>query len=280
MQPIFELDTPLTGFDETVLPNWLMVPLDENKTIFLRNGEGMIVTSVNPRIADVSIIDPILASGANGRRTLSIKGNMHGHTFIEVRDVQKRLKARLEVAVKKQKTVTLAFNFVEDNAGHKTNRKPDQDVDPWIEALNNIIYTPQTNVVFIKHSVRWVKVNANLGNVVGADKRRKWNVEEWISVVAQKDKTADINLFFVWELDFNSKADNVEGGEINKDCLIEDNLVADKTGVTVIAHEIGHALGVPGESHYYKNRNAAGLMFHQATGGFRIGKVHANMINR
>lgn len=278
MQPIFELDTPLMGFDETVLPNWLMVPLDEDKRIFLRNGDGMNVTSVNPRIADVRVVDPILAGGANGRQTLSIKGNMHGHTFIDVRDAQKRLKARLEVAVKKPKTVKLAFNFVEDNAGHKTARKP-EDVDPWIAALNNIVYTPQANIVFTKQSSRSVKVNANLGNIVGADKKRKWDVKEWISVVAQGDKTADVNLFFVWEIDYESKKDSVEGVEINKDCLIEDTLNNDSTGLNTIAHEIGHALGVPGESHYYKKRNDDGLMYEAST-DFRIGKVHANMMNR
>ncbi|MBC7796414.1 MAG: hypothetical protein H7Z37_06055, partial [Pyrinomonadaceae bacterium] len=179
---------------------------------------------------------------------------------------------------KKSKTVKLAFNFVEDNAGHKTVRNI-SEVDPWIGALNNIIYTPQTNIVFTKQSVRLVKVNANLGNIVAADKARKWDVSEWIGVVAQRDKTADINLFFVWELDYDSKVDEVEGGTINKDCLIEDVTAGDSTGINTIAHEIGHALGVPGESHYYKNRNDDGLMYYAST-DFRIGKVHANMVNR
>lgn len=281
MLPKFEYDTPLQGFDSTVTPDWFMVPLGKKRQIYLRYGDGLDVTSANPAIAGIGYVDPIFgAFGANGRRIISIEGKMHGRTFIQVRKGN-FLVAQLEVAVKKLKEVRLAFNFVADNAGHQTTRNS-SDVDNWLAELN-LIYTPQTNIQFVKNSVRAVTVKKNLGNVVQTSVSQPRLPElqsDWYQVVAQRDKSAPINLFFVWELESDKTPleDNVEGSHYEKNCLIEDDLSADL--VKVIAHELGHALGVPGESHYYKRRNADGMMYYRAEPGLRIGKVHANMMNR
>lgn len=281
MRPQFEVDEEYYGFDKTAAPDWLMVPLNDEKHIFLKNADGMTVTSLNPRIADVKFIDPLIAVGAKGRRAFMIRGDMRGETFIEVRNAKKTLMARLEVAVKRERVVKVAFNFVEDAAGHKTARNP-ADVEAWMDTLN-ATYTPQVNVVIVKQSVQWVKVNANLGQVVGVTKPYNpvAGAGEWDAVVAKRDRNAEVNLFFVWEYEQDKTAfhDDAEGAEWNKNCLIEDNTLAEPSGINTIAHEIGHALGVPGESHYYKKQNEDGLMYY-ASSGYRIGKVHANMMNR
>lgn len=285
MKPTFEPTAPLQGFDATVTPNWLMVPLNGEKQVFLKDSDGMTVTSVNPAIAEINYVDPIaVPAGANGRRAFSIRGNMHGHTFIEVRDARNRFHTRLEVAVKLKKNVKLAFNFVKDNAQHRTHRTL-EEVKDWMDELN-VIYPLQTNIVFELVSYRWVTVDANLGGIIGTTGSHKpdaW-VGEWIGVVAQRNPKANVNLFLVWEYDeYNPKypigTDTIEGATVNKDCLIEDDLGGDPTGIQTIAHEIGHALGIPGESHYFKVRNSDTVTFY-GPGGFRIGKVHANMINR
>src|SRR5262245_42664962 len=122
------------GFDKNATPSWLMVPDKGFKRIRLTNAANVTLSSTSPSIATIEEAPSSKVSDLN--REFLINGKMKGTTFIEARQGG-ALVARLEVAVKVKKTVNVAFNFVEDNAGHKTSRTA-ASISNWIDEINKI----------------------------------------------------------------------------------------------------------------------------------------------
>lgn len=150
------------GFDSSATPEWLMIPLEDHKPIWLVDGAGLTVTSTAPGIASV-VVEDKTAPALPTWRVLTIRGNMAGRTFIEVRRGRELVK-RLEVSVKPPITLKISFHFVSDEAGNTTKRTP-QELDEMMFWLNQI-YTPQTNITFQKNNYQPLKISKNFGTAV------------------------------------------------------------------------------------------------------------------
>ncbi len=280
--PAFEKYQELYGFDDSVKPHWQMVPLSGEKKVYLANAEGMTVSAIDSKIIQISEIAENSNALPHKKRLFSIRGNSYGTTFVEVRK-NNLLMTKLEVAVKKPKIVSLAFNFVSDKTGRKT-KKLLCDVQDWLDGLNEI-YEPQTNVSFIRRSTNTIKIENNLGPEIDFTdaKGSSWESD---TIIRKGDESADINLFFIWKI-----VDRWEGeayfpkGKTSmstSSCFVGDAFFRnDENEIIVMAHEIGHALGIPGYMHlYYKENRKRYMMFSSARfAGKEIQKVPANVVN-
>lgn len=278
--PVFEGFQPLYGFDKSINPYWQMVPLDGEKNVYLSGAAGMSVQVSDTRIAQVSEAAADNNVESQQKRLLKIAGKLYGRTYLEVRDGNV-LKTRLEVEVKKQKDVSLAFNFVADKANHTTIKNP-SDVPEWMKKLNEIFH-PQTNILFTHRSTRSVRINNNLGPEVDSidENLSGW---EWDAIVKERDASADVNLFFVWKLVAHSSegAAFPKGSAFGKDCLISDHIKRPlEIEVLVMAHEIGHILGIRDDQHFYHpNNKGKFVMYYKSSfAGAEIPKIHTNMVN-
>ena len=275
-KPRFEAASKNNGFDESVTPRWQMVPRGGTKIVRLMDGDGLSVVSVNPAVVTVSEVNKCFVHGG---REFELKGIAKGKAVIEARQGT-TVKTKLEVDVKNKKTVKVAFNFVSDNAGHKTSRSH-ASVPNFVQELNKI-FLPQANIEIVKHGPRNVRVNKNLGAVVrfvGTRLRRQGvpaSEHEWDDVTALGDRTADFNLFFVWEYeqDISPNTDNTGGGTSGGNCLLEDNLQG--SHVRNIGHELGHHLGCNDD---YSAAHKPWLLYGYEDGGTQIPKAHAIIMN-
>ena len=280
-QPKFEKYKNLDGFDDSINPHWQMVPLDGEKSVYLRNADGLTVQVVNPNIAQVSEVSDYRAEQTDNRRLFTVKGLTYGTTFLEARK-NNIVQTRLEVAVKKLKTVSLAFNFVADRK--RSTDKSISYVAGWMEALNDI-YLPQTNIKFIEISANNLSIDNDLGPEIDFTDARGSNWEYDV-IVKQADAGADINLFFVWKITDRwqpGEAFFPKGETWKSNCFIGDWLfISKEVDKIVIAHEIGHALGIPGYQHLFhpKNRSRYMMYYRSKFAGREIMKIHANMVNK
>lgn len=277
--PKFTAFQPLYGFDESVHPCWQMVPLDGEKNVYLDGAAETTVEVLNPKIAAVSETTAANVPGQS-KRLFKLTGKSQGSTFLEVRQ-DKILKTRLEISVKKHKTVGLSFNFVTDKTG-RTTEKNSSDVSGWLEGINEI-YVPQTNTIFVHRNTRAVTINNNLGSEVDSidTKSSSW---EWDAIVKERDASADVNIFLVWKLNQSSTGKSFfpKGLTWRKDCLISDSPVRPvELEIIVLAHEIGHALGIPGDQHltHPKNRGKYVMYYASKFVGPSLLKIHADLVN-
>ena len=278
--PAFEKYQELYGFDDSVKPHWQMVPLSGEKKVYLANAEGMTVSAIDSKIIQISEIAENSNALSHKKRLFSIRGNSYGTTFLEVRKNNLPM-TKLEVAVKKPKIVSLAFNFVSDKKD-RTTRRNLSDVGEWMKQLNKL-YTSQANISFIQRSAKNVKIDNDLGPDIDSidAKGSDW---EWNAIVSNRDKTADVNLFYVWKFVTSpeGKTHDLKGQTSGTDCIVSDEpLRPDDTDLIVIAHEIAHALGVPSYMHLNKKINRYRyLMFSRSTfAGKEIKKTEVNIMN-
>ena len=222
-----------------------MVPTGGSRQVKLFGAAGFSLSNNTPGIFTVVEL-PLPFSNV---RHLFIVGLRDGTGQLVVKDGA-TVKARLDVDVKDKKSVKVTFNFVKDNAGHKTGRTH-ASVDALIRQANAIL-TPQANVEIIKHRVRDVTVNQNLRRVVRFSSHLagvRARQHEWDDVIAHADATADLNIYFVWEYeqDRTPLVDDTNAGTLGSDILMDDDI--EDHGVhhgdhVTMAHEVGHALGV------------------------------------
>ena len=270
----FEPVNKYEGFDESAAPNWQMIPKNETRQVKVFNAAGLTLAFTSPGIADFTeTADP----ADKTVRILTIKGKMKGRTFIEVRSGRVAVK-RLEVAVKNLKEVKIAFNFIEDNAGHKTKRTSGE-VAAYVTEINDI-YQPQTNIKFTNYASHNIKIAKDLGKVVRFSTHLKGvpkKEHEWDLIIAKRDSKANFNIFFVWEYEQDNTpgTDDADAGTIGGNCIFEDD-AGSEIGET-IAHEIGHYLK---RGDTYKSKNSDMLMYgYTDVRGKKITKADANAMN-
>lgn len=244
------LSPPADGFEPGVpgtgVAPWIMVPRGGSRFVRLLNGNDVRqVTSDNPNIA----------TALNLGVAVQVFGISHGKTTLKARDSHGRFVARLDVSVKRRRTVRTSFHFVQDKKrrtmrtpGNVDPQRTGDSLDTLITKINKI-YIPQANVEFIKKQVNNpLKYDRDFGSEVRFTAHLK-NVpiseHEWDIVVGKRDPGADFNVFFVWEYEDNlTPGDQVEAGTLasDKSCLFDDVLSMDMD--EVLGHEAGHNLGL------------------------------------
>lgn len=230
----FTESKPLNGFDHTAVPKWQMVPAGGSKIVRLMDGETLTVVPINPSICTVHEIERCFVHGG---REFRLEGGMPGTTQIAAFHGGAVI-CRLDVRVMNERVVTMAFHYVSDNAGHATTRTPG-GLPALYDYPKKILYD-QINVVLRNVAVHpSTVVTEDLGDKI------IWADGEWAKVVAHRDASADLNVFFVWE--YNTRlavGDDAEAGTSRAEgnCLMEDNNNYANHAWT-LAHEIGHYLG-------------------------------------
>lgn len=276
----------MQGFDREAAPRWQMVPMTESRFVVLRDGAGLTVTSASTSVATVAEIARKDLPGGDFNEAFRMSDRFFkldaagwGTTKLQAKPAVGPPTVGLEVDTKNLKKVRVMFNFVKDNAGHKTGRVPASAMQ-WVIDLNRFIFKAQANVEIVSHGApRWVTVPQNLGDVVRFSAHLPTVAaaqHEWGVVVAQGNAAADVNVFLVWEYeqDDTPYADNAGGGTSGGNTLLEDHM----RGYfhRNLGHELGHALGLPD---HYNNAHKHDLMYGYEDGGTNLPKAHANIIN-
>jgi peptidoglycan hydrolase-like protein with peptidoglycan-binding domain len=259
----FEASRPLNGFDHTVNPPWQMVPKGGTKIVRLMGGDTLTVVPLNPVVCTVHETEKCFTHGG---REFVVRGIMEGKTQICAFHGA-LIPCRLDVEVKKELVVTMAFHYVSDSAGHKTTRTP-----AGLPALFNYartVLSDQINVTIKNMKVHpSTKIDEDLGD------RVIWAHGEWDKVVTKRDRSVDCNVFFVWEYETQATArDTAEAGALKGDILMEDNIGYANHGWT-LAHEIGHYLGHGGHT-----ARGLDLMMSPSRTNNRINKAMATKMN-
>jgi len=260
----FEASKPLNGFDHTVIPPWQMVPKSGTKVVRLMGGDTLTVVPVNPLICTVHETEKCFTHGG---REFELRGIVPGKTQI-CAFFGALVVCRLDVEVKKELVVTMAFHYVSDSGGHKTTRTP-AGLPALFNYAKEILYD-QINVVIRNMAVHpSTKIDEDLGPEI------IWKDGEWDKVVKKRNNSVDCNVFFVWEYNTRTVADDAEAGTLKAEgnILMEDNIGYANHGWT-LAHELGHYLG-------YDPHTPAGLdlLMSPSRTNNRINKAMAAIMN-
>jgi hypothetical protein len=279
------------GMDTAASPRFQMVPDSGRRWVALHDGAGMTVTSSTPSICTVTEIreadvprDDDRATGAGaaaaGDRFFRLEGNSRGMCTITAAGGP-TLPVVLEVHVKGRFTQRVKFFSVSDNAGHHSTR-PLAVVGQWIPTLN-YIFGKQANIRFVRHgSLERITIPRNLGNPIQLPGAGGLGPDA-TAIANEGDITADLNVFFVWELRRAPAGDSTEAttqmigsahlAGATGNILIEDNV--DGRDDLALAHEIGHHLGL-----HHNTANAINLMFDTSPlQGFALNKDEVNIAN-
>ncbi|WP_406698662.1 hypothetical protein V5E97_07220 [Singulisphaera sp. Ch08] len=139
-----------------------------------------------------------MSSLSADRREFWITGASPGETFLEVLDSKsQRPVARLQVSVKDERPLNIAFQFVTDDIFEKTKRPSFVADDLHLEL--NKIFQLQANVRFKKTRALDVQVNTNVYQVILEQRNgstRKPH-REWDKIEVGADPDAEINVFFM-----------------------------------------------------------------------------------
>jgi hypothetical protein len=279
----FERAFQMQGFDQYQPTRWQMIPNGGTRYMLLRDGAGLTVTSANPGVATVTEVTLAQIPTANRAtiraqdRIFKIDGKSWNITTIDAKSGA-TLAAQLEVDIKNKKTVNIGFNFVRDNAGHRTRRVA-ASVTHWVAGLN-YIYLGQCNIEMKAKSTRTVTAAQDLGQVVRFSSHLPGvpaSQHEWSVVTALGDSAADMNIFFVWEYEQDNSpfSDNTDAGTLSNNCIFEDN--AGRQIAETLAHEIGHYLGC--DDHYIAGRKRELMYGITDVRGIHIPKQDANTMN-
>ncbi len=224
---------------------WLIVPQNGQKDVELSGGSGLNVVDGGSFKKIIELKETTKGTSRVANRKFTIRGLKRGQTVIWVKKGSRTI-TRLVIQVAPQRTVTIAFNYVSDSAGHNTKRSPKTAVI-LMQKLNSI-YMPQANVKFHQIAARELKIKADLKKAVIRDQKNP-SKDTFSLLVASRHPKAQINVFFVWECQKAGKSHDTDGvAEIavskneKTNCMVEDNLGA--SFERVVAHEVGHNLGL------------------------------------
>ena len=221
-----------TGYDNSVAPNWLVVPVNARRHAQVTVAPaGAIPTYVSDT--------PAVATVQRTNTGVAVTGITRGTANITAREGATIL-GTLRVTVKNQLTRSVAFHFVCDSraaaAGgpHCSTRTPDADT---MRSLLNRVWHLQANILFTGGASHNVVVAGDLGPYVNDD---GFGGDEMAIVTASSPAPATYNVFRVWEVRMNHASVN-NGLNNGANTLLGDAPCADGLG---LPHEAGHSLGL------------------------------------
>lgn len=248
MATAFDRVFTMMGWDPVPTPKWQMIPVNEDRYLYLHDGAGLTVSCTKPAIVEITEVKDRDLPGWYGKRApqagdriFKIRGKSQDNAELQAKSGA-TVKARLEIDVLNKITKRVAFHFVKDTATpvHSTNRSP-AEAAQWVKTIN-FIYQ-QCNVEIISKSAATLTYSGDLGAAV------EWTngtTDGWAKLKAKRDNTADLNVFQVWEYeqDGTPATDGANGGTIDTDkmSIVED--AASNVHAHTVAHELAHALGL------------------------------------
>lgn len=268
MKTYFEPVISNFGFDNSVNPDWFLVLLNDRKPLRLINGEGMTVISLSPSIATVAVLEgnkalpvdvrayknSVRIPDSSQRQIIVVKGNSFGRTVFEVRK-NNELVTRLEVSVRPKVTLRLSFNLVADRSKQTVRTKA--EVEDILKLLNST-YLEQTGIEFTANQISQLRFDKQFGSAVNYKTDAYGKTlpgHDWDLITSKRDKSAHINIYFVWDLEVSDKNTSVWGLTSNRDCFISDQRVSILESTQTVGHEIGHVLGIDDLTKTKRQRN-------------------------
>jgi Matrixin len=246
------------GMDSNATPRFQMVPERGNRFVALRDsGTGATVTIDDPTVCTITEVrerdlpvDERLPA-VRGDRLFKLHGVNAGVATVTATGGSIAAPLELEVSVKTKRQQLIAFNFLRDNAGHRTLR-PASVVAELMGTLN-YIWRRQANVELVNHVIRRPTVAENLGDPILLPQGSLGTRGQTIGAAGLT--TVDLNVFFVWNLQEDGNSADVDavttlntaGTGAPGTCIFEDR-AGRAVGVT-LAHEIGHHLGLNHTGH-------------------------------
>ncbi|WP_269581180.1 peptidoglycan-binding domain-containing protein [Roseibium sp. Sym1] len=249
--PHFAEERIASGFDNTVVPPWQMVPTafhpmssgGGGAIVKLFHGEGLTVTSDNNLIK----VHEIPKSFQDGSRHFRLTSDVDGaRAIISARSSTHTL-ARMEAEASKPYVLTVDFYMVSDTV--RKTKRPISGLRQLVKDTSQLL-AQQCNIHLEKQHVYTEKVNADLGEVILVQDMQKRVETQDVYLIYQGCKhTADLSVFCVWEYEMN--AENAKKGDVhvglhsgNGRIIMEDDEATSKVGKWTLMHEAGHALNL------------------------------------
>jgi hypothetical protein len=196
------------GFDGGVKPPWLTVSalpparLFTRKEINLMDGAGWTLSSADESVAEITE-DPTFLGPY---RQISVFGKGRGVTHILGAPPGGLPPLRLlEVEVKNERKLKVAFNFVVDSHFEKTTRPTIPNFMNQLRHNTNQIFEAQANLTFDVLREKEIQVRTSLRDIIGRQDRGdlafsgelRPPYHEWYKLVDEGDSQAEINVFFI-----------------------------------------------------------------------------------
>jgi hypothetical protein len=236
----FKEFAPCTAFDDSTVPSSLMVPKPGNNKVKLEM-EG----SVDLAIKDPAIASVAPANSSSSPQTVTITGVAKGDTTLEAKKAGgTEVLDTVKVWVKERKDKTLAVHGITDTA-NAPNLVPANVADAAAlqTYLNDTTWGKQANVFFtVTRSDKNAAYDLD-GNKKMADPVLVSATSAEINVISGAAKAGtDFNMYFINEMEVPHAFTIPSQAET----WIQDTHV--NSTENVAAHELGHALGIGGES--------------------------------
>ena len=257
----FDADAPCSGFDDSVLPRTVMVPLNGTN--------AALVTIVPPAAASqVALSPPGLVSpirpGASQR--IVLQGRSAGRQIVEARRDDGRLLRGLVVDVWPRRDLTLSIHAVTDPThGIAPTGVPRADL---VESVLNRLWGLQANIHFrVTRADLTVRYDANNDGTLDAGSRARYPSAEMGRIIgAAGSSSSAYQMFYVNRItDAASRGDlggRAEAGD-RYGFVASSYIEAQTAGRVplVTAHEMGHMLGIN-----YESTDRLDLMYGAPTG--------------
>ena len=144
------------GFDDSVVPPWIMVPMQGKRLVVLKDGKDLSLGLRNAASGVVTFQEQPHPQG----RGVQLTPVAPGTVFLEARDAGGGVKAALEITVKRRKTLSTAFIGIFDKSG-RSSTGGIGGAEHMVEVANKL-YLPQANVELSHQASRGVALTFDM----------------------------------------------------------------------------------------------------------------------